>query len=146
MSKTGGGEAECAGAAVSGPAEGGGQRLHACIALPFPSLLSPAPRPLPSCRAEVRARDSPPGAGKRAAEAGSGDTAKKSRVEKSCIPPAPKDLAAHTAIWDDVCLMAKAMAEATPDEDCLRMSAILSEEEFYRQRLTRVTDLLATYQ
>jgi hypothetical protein len=42
--------------------------------------------------------------------------------------------------------MAKAMAEATPDEDCLRMSAILSEEEFYRQRLTRVTDLLATYQ
>jgi hypothetical protein len=90
---------------------------------------------------------------KRAAEtdATNQGMAKKSRVDadgtsKSCLPPVPRDLAAHTAIWDDVCLMAKAMAEATPDDDCLRKSAILSEEEFYRQRLNRVTDLLATYQ
>jgi len=103
--------------------------------------------------AEPCARDPPAGMEKRAAEtdATNQGMAKKSRVDadgtsKSCLPPVPRDLAAHTAIWDDVCLMAKAMAEATPDDDCLRKSAILSEEEFYRQRLNRVTDLLATYQ
>ena len=66
--------------------------------------------------------------------------------EKSCLPQLPSDLAAHTAIWDDVCLMARALAEATPDNDCLRKSDVLSEEEFYRQRLTRVTDILQTYE
>lgn len=66
--------------------------------------------------------------------------------KKSCLPPVPTDMAAHTAIWDDVCLMAQALAEATPDDDCLQKSLILSEEEFYRQRLARVTNLLGAYQ
>ena len=43
--------------------------------------------------------------------------------------------------------MAKALAAATPDDkDLLRKSEILSEEEFYRQRLERVKDLLHTYE
>jgi len=94
-----------------------------------------------------------PGPAKRTAEAEATDqiAPKKSRVAvvgaaKSCLPPVPTDMAAHTAIWDDVCLMARALAEATPDHDCLRKSEVLSEEEFYRQRLTRVTDVLHTYQ
>jgi hypothetical protein len=36
MAKTGGGEPESVGAAVGGPAEGGGQHLHACpLCTPF---------------------------------------------------------------------------------------------------------------
>ena len=92
------------------------------------------------------------GVEKRAAEEAAEEHAvKKVRVEedrtvKSCLPPLPSDLAAHTAIWDDVCLVARALAQATPENDCLRKSEILSEEEYYRQRLSRVTDVLQTYQ
>ena len=89
---------------------------------------------------------------KRAAEeAVEEHAAKRIRVEedgtvKSCLPPLPGDLAAHTAIWDDVCLVARALAQATPENACLRKSEILSEEEYYRSRLARVTDILQTYQ
>ena len=94
------------------------------------------------------------GSEKRTAEADAAEqqVLKKIRTEedgvavKSCLPPLPTDLAAHTAIWDDVCLVARALAEATPENDCLKKSEILSEEEYYRQRLARVTDILQTYQ
>jgi hypothetical protein len=42
--------------------------------------------------------------------------------------------------------MARALAEATQDNDIMRKSEVLSEEEFYRLRLTRVTNILQTYE
>mgnify|MGYP004105461131 CR=1 FL=1 len=48
--------------------------------------------------------------------------------------------------WEHQLERAQALAEATPDDDCLQKSLILSEEEFYRQRLARVTNLLGAYQ
>ena len=76
----------------------------------------------------------------------SGQSALKKGCGESCLPPLPTDFAAHTAIWDDVCLMARALAEATQDNDIMRKSEVLSEEEFYRLRLTRVTNILQTYE
>lgn len=60
---------------------------------------------------------------------------------ESCLPPLPKNLSPATA-WKDVCEMAKAMARVTPDVGFKRTCDILSEEEFLRARLTRVSNLI----
>mmetsp|Transcript_35410 Transcript_35410/g.110719 ORF Transcript_35410/g.110719 Transcript_35410/m.110719 type:complete len:441 (-) Transcript_35410:55-1377(-) len=66
------------------------------------------------------------------------------KEKKSCLPALPY-LATPQAVWDDVCQMAKSLAEATPDNDYLRSCEILSEEEFLQRRLNRIERLLSTY-
>jgi hypothetical protein len=60
---------------------------------------------------------------------------------KSLMPPLPKNLS-PAAAWKDVCEMARAMARGTDEVGFKRACDVLSEEEFLRARLTRVSNLI----
>ena len=60
---------------------------------------------------------------------------------KSLMPPLPNNLS-PAAAWKDVCEMARAMARGTDEVGFKRACDVLSEEEFLRARLTRVSNLI----